>query len=107
MEKILSEVDLAITSGGTVTWERCVLGVPSIVTVLAENQKENAKRLEKIGAQIVLGNADDVSENTYIKKINSLSLKKLKSLSRTCSKICDGKGVNRIVNKILANHAQR
>lgn len=33
------EADLALSSGGTTTWERCALGLPAIVTALAENQE--------------------------------------------------------------------
>jgi len=36
---MLQQADLAIGAGGTSTWERMCLGIPSIVVSIAENQK--------------------------------------------------------------------
>ena len=37
---LMSAADLAIGAGGSATWERCCLGLPSIVISVAENQNE-------------------------------------------------------------------
>lgn len=36
--KLMNEADLAIGAGGATTWERCFLGLPTIVVAIAENQ---------------------------------------------------------------------
>lgn len=36
--EFMNEADLALGAGGTTTWERCFLGLPTIVTAIAENQ---------------------------------------------------------------------
>ncbi|WP_019551936.1 UDP-2,4-diacetamido-2,4,6-trideoxy-beta-L-altropyranose hydrolase [Propionispira raffinosivorans] len=36
--EFMNEADLAIGAGGTTTWERCFLGLPTIVIAIAENQ---------------------------------------------------------------------
>lgn len=36
--EFMNEADLAIGAGGTTTWERCFLGLPSIVIAVAQNQ---------------------------------------------------------------------
>ena len=38
MAEMMNEADLAIGAGGTTTWERCFLGLPSIVIAIADNQ---------------------------------------------------------------------
>lgn len=38
MAELMNAADLAIGAGGTTTWERCFLGLPSIVIAIAENQ---------------------------------------------------------------------
>lgn len=38
MPELMAWADVAIAAGGTTSWERCLLGLPSVVLVLAENQ---------------------------------------------------------------------
>lgn len=40
MPALLAAADLAIGAGGTATWERCALGVPTLAVCIAENQRE-------------------------------------------------------------------
>ena len=35
---LIADSDLALGAGGTSTWERCALGLPSVITPVAENQ---------------------------------------------------------------------
>ena len=46
-ENLMSKADLAIGSGGTNTWERISLGLPSVVFCIAQNQKEICEFLSK------------------------------------------------------------
>ena len=41
IENLMSRADLAIGSGGTNTWERISIGLPSIVFCIANNQKKD------------------------------------------------------------------
>jgi UDP-2,4-diacetamido-2,4,6-trideoxy-beta-L-altropyranose hydrolase len=55
MAELLAGCDLAIGAAGTSAWERCSLGVPTIMLVLADNQREIAARLSATGAaQLVM-----------------------------------------------------
>ena len=42
---LMAEADLAIGAGGTTTWERCCLGLPSLVVSIAENQRPACEAL--------------------------------------------------------------
>ena len=46
--ELMLKSDLAIGSGGTTSWERCVMALPSIVVVQADNQKFLSEKLETI-----------------------------------------------------------
>ena len=58
-ERVLA-ADLAIGAAGTATWERVHLGLPAVLLVVAENQREVASVAEAAGAGWVL--PDDASE---------------------------------------------
>ncbi len=64
MAELMNKADLAIGAGGSTTWERCLLGLPAIIIVLAENQKKGIEELEKHGAFINLGWYSSVNEET-------------------------------------------
>lgn len=55
MAQLVVNADLAIGGGGTTTWERCLLALPTIVLVIAENQMETTKAVAKAGAIYNLG----------------------------------------------------
>jgi UDP-2,4-diacetamido-2,4,6-trideoxy-beta-L-altropyranose hydrolase len=53
--KFMNNADLALGAVGTATWERCYLGLPSVVTVIADNQCKIAADLAKMQALVNLG----------------------------------------------------
>ncbi len=62
MAKLMNEADLAIGAGGSTTWERCYLGLPALIVVLAENQRAAIEELEPAGAYVNLGDHQIVDE---------------------------------------------
>lgn len=72
MAELMVRADLAIGSGGATTWERCFLGLPSIVLILADNQKQTVKNLDRLGIIISLGDAQDITSNDICIAINKL-----------------------------------
>jgi UDP-2,4-diacetamido-2,4,6-trideoxy-beta-L-altropyranose hydrolase len=60
MAILIAQADLAIGTCGVAEWERCALGLPSLVVVTAENQREDAEILHRLGAVEHLGNANEV-----------------------------------------------
>jgi len=53
--RIMSTADLAIGAGGTTSWERMCLGIPSIVVSIAENQNSACEKLGRDGLVTYLG----------------------------------------------------
>ena len=52
---LMDAADLAIGAGGASSWERCIVGLPSVVLVMADNQRIIADELAARGAATTLG----------------------------------------------------
>src|SRR5690606_28530342 len=55
MAQVMADSDLAIGAAGTTSWERCSLGLPALMVVLAENQWSGARALMAAGAALLVG----------------------------------------------------
>jgi UDP-2,4-diacetamido-2,4,6-trideoxy-beta-L-altropyranose hydrolase len=71
MRQLMEQSDIFIGAGGTVTWERCCLGLPAVCVSVADNQKEIAENLGKAGIHLYLGEATKLTAKDYA---NALSL---------------------------------
>lgn len=101
MASLMSQADLAIGAAGGTSWERCALGVPTILMVLAENQREVAQKLTGEGAaQLVELGADFDSKLENI--VESLISDKmaLAAMSERAAAICDGDGGLEVARRI-------
>lgn len=63
MAELMANADLAIGAGGTATWERCCLGLPTITIVIADNQREMIETIAGRGAVWNMGWHASVSAN--------------------------------------------
>ncbi|SFG19252.1 UDP-2,4-diacetamido-2,4,6-trideoxy-beta-L-altropyranose hydrolase [Neptunomonas qingdaonensis] len=98
MAHLLTNCDVALGAAGASTWERCTLGVPTLMFVLASNQLFIAEQLVKSKA-VILANPPD--ESFSIKALMALlTPEKLISLSRNAALISDGSGVARVISQI-------
>lgn len=73
MAELMASADLAIGAGGSTTWERCALGVPSITLITAENQRETTFAVANAGATWNMGVSKDVKVEDLIRTIDQLS----------------------------------
>ncbi len=62
MAELMAESDLMLGAGGSTTWERCYLGLPAIVTAVAENQWQICEDCAQAGVIYYLGHHDEVGE---------------------------------------------
>lgn len=70
MAQLINKADISIGAGGTSMWERCFLGLPSIVIALAKNQIDVAKMAQKLGAVIYLGENGTISSKQIAEAIH-------------------------------------
>lgn len=100
MAKRMALSDLAIGAAGSTSWERCCLGLPTLMVTLAQNQLAGASALQDAGAALLVGDVNDI-ENNLEQLIKLAGLKsKLKCMSEAASKLCDGGGSTAIVDYI-------
>jgi UDP-2,4-diacetamido-2,4,6-trideoxy-beta-L-altropyranose hydrolase len=104
MAKLMSAADLAVTAGGSVTWEKCALGLPSLVVILGENQRPIASMLHARGAQRTLGMNTDLSPACYAKYLDEVQTSDLAQMINCASTVCDGLGTQSAL-KALTNHS--
>ncbi|WML46078.1 UDP-2,4-diacetamido-2,4,6-trideoxy-beta-L-altropyranose hydrolase [Neobacillus sp. PS3-40] len=72
MAELMYHADLSIGAGGTTTWERCYLGLPSIVSSIAENQELISKTLGNKKIIKYLGPKDFVTQEELTHNIKVL-----------------------------------
>ena len=109
MACLMAEADLSIGAGGSATWERCALGLPTIVIATAHHQIKAAKDLSDIGISKYLGfwselNFEKIQQN--IKKIIKDKIY-LHEMSVNSLNLVDGDGAVKILSIILENHDGR
>ena len=94
MAELMSQADLAIGASGSTSWERCALGLPAIIYVIADNQMAIASALESAEAAITIREVNGLSS-----KLNT-AIQNLKNMSIKASLICDGLGVKHVSNSL-------
>jgi len=99
--KLILKADLAIGSSGSTSWERCCLGLPSIISISANNQKNIAIQLSKKKCAINLGNTKKIKAIDYKLSIDNINKHDLERMSKNSLKLVDGDGTRRILKYIL------
>jgi UDP-2,4-diacetamido-2,4,6-trideoxy-beta-L-altropyranose hydrolase len=65
MAELMHEADLAIGASGATTWERCILGLPTLTVTTADNQVQTANDLAADGVIWLLGPAESLTVVDY------------------------------------------
>jgi len=105
MAELMSYADLAIGAGGTASWERCCVGLPSVVINIADNQTGISKSLSKKGCCIDLGWYEHVSIEKIKNCLDDLIMNSLQlvKISRECLSLVDGLGSGRVSDYLFNN----
>ena len=103
MAKLMVSADFAILGGGTVTWEKCVLGLPSLVVSTADNQLNNLTKLHRLGAHISMGSNKYLTSDNVKRHLRNLDIAALTSMSNIARGITDGMGSDRLANLLVGN----
>lgn len=102
MSNLMAVADLAIGAGGSTNWERCCLGLPSIIVSTAINQIPISNELSRLGGCHYLGS---IQKDTLEKIKESLfflfiSPRDLENYSTIAFNLVDGDGVLRVSNEL-------
>lgn len=103
MSEFIFKADFALGAGGSTLWERAKLGLPSAVTIVANNQIEATENAEKIGAIVNLGFFSKVSSKSYsnILEIMIKSPEKLQEMSHACKGLFNDSSSSDVVDLIV------
>lgn len=104
MPELVLEADLAIGAGGSTTWERCVLGLPALTLILADNQAPSARALDAAGASPCLDAAAPDFEAAFAETVTDLlkNASRRAALTTASAALCDGLGADRAAEAFLA-----
>lgn len=101
MAQLMADSDLAIGAAGATSWERCCLGLPTIMLVLADNQRKVAHGLEFAGAVQVLQDPQAIADRLPILLNGLVSLPSLQiEMSQAAARISDGRGVATVIHHL-------
>jgi UDP-2,4-diacetamido-2,4,6-trideoxy-beta-L-altropyranose hydrolase len=102
LAELMAKVDLAIGAGGATTWERCCLGLPSVLVVSALNQIKIGEAISNCGAGIVLYQSNNLTADIKKQVCNLCDdTEQYLQMSNIAKKICDGLGVLRIAENFF------
>jgi RimJ/RimL family protein N-acetyltransferase len=103
MAELMAEADLFIGAGGSTTWERCCLGLPSLVIAVADNQVATTSCCAEQGMCLYLGESAQVTEEIIAAALSVLlrTSETLRSFARESMRLVDGNGIRRVVSRLL------
>lgn len=103
MAQLMADSDLAIGAAGSTTWERCCLGLPSAILVVADNQRYAAQLLAKNQAVRIIdgGSGLQASIVRFVDDmINGNGLLEKSCISASC--VTDGQGCARVIKHLFS-----
>lgn len=102
MAGLLAEADLAIGGGGTTAWERCCLGLPTVLVAIADNQLQVCEALRQAGAAVALGALADVDAGMMAAALIRLAHDPAErsAMARKAAVLCDGLGTRRVLQAV-------
>lgn len=103
MAESMRKADLAIGVCGIAAWERCSMGLPSLVCINANNQIEDSENLHRLGAIECLGLSAEVGAVDWYKAVLKLmnNPSRILFMGENAKEVVKGHSINR---QILLNH---
>ncbi len=108
MAELMVASDLSVGASGTTTWERCSVGLPSLVIITANNQKDIAGNLGNKGIVINLGWFEDVTDKDIACALESLLDKPdiIRRMSHKSMDVVDTLGTERVARELKCQMAE-
>ncbi|MDS1140034.1 UDP-2,4-diacetamido-2,4,6-trideoxy-beta-L-altropyranose hydrolase [Pusillimonas sp. SM2304] len=104
MAQLMAESDIAIGAAGGTSWERCCLGLPTILVTLAANQQAVGEALATANAAYLLGDITSIERLPAV-LAQLLDNRAFVLMSEAASKVTDGLGAQRVAQRMVGNDA--
>jgi len=100
MAERMCDVDIAVGAAGSTTWERCALGLPSLLVKTAENQVDVISKVVE-GNAAIYHDINLINQKEEIEKNLAILENQYKSISDSAMRLVDGYGVCRVVDFLI------
>lgn len=99
MPELMTWADVAIAAGGTTTWERCLVGLPSLMVILAENQAPIARAmLQHDSACVVPSTTSAIGQELRRLLVDR---PRRQRMSQASQQLVDGWGLRRLLSRMM------
>lgn len=101
----MAQADLAICAGGTTVYELCLLQLPMLMLVMADNQEPVAQSLAEAGAGVNLGRAVTLDPSALAQQVTTLlgDAALRRSIAERGRQLVDGVGTDRVAMRLLGS----
>jgi UDP-2,4-diacetamido-2,4,6-trideoxy-beta-L-altropyranose hydrolase len=98
MAELMIMADLAVGAGGSTTWERCCVGLPTLVIASTIYEAATARAVERAGAGCYLGMHHEVTPFQIASALERLLYEPeaVRSWSEQAAELVDGRGTDRV-----------
>jgi len=99
---LMSAADLCIGAGGSTMWERCCLGLPTLMVAVADHQVQFCRRLDHLGYARYIGNAAERPVE-YLAALRAALAEPeiLVAMAAKGMRLVDGQGADRVVKRMM------
>ncbi|MDM4772062.1 UDP-2,4-diacetamido-2,4,6-trideoxy-beta-L-altropyranose hydrolase [Solimonas sp. SE-A11] len=103
MAELMRAADLSIGAGGSTTWERACMGLPSVILVVADNQRPSAEAMGAAGKAWVV-EAVGLDAVSLARQLDAIAADPahFRQVSRLNLELADGRGAERVARRLLA-----
>jgi UDP-2,4-diacetamido-2,4,6-trideoxy-beta-L-altropyranose hydrolase len=102
MHRLIGACDLAIGTGGGAVWERCCLGLPTIMISAVDGPSDVAAALAEAGIVVDLGPAGALTPDAVAQALRDLAddPARLRQMAGRAAVACDGLGARRVAGAL-------
>ncbi|MFZ3263887.1 MAG: UDP-2,4-diacetamido-2,4,6-trideoxy-beta-L-altropyranose hydrolase [Terriglobales bacterium] len=103
MPELMAWADVAISGAGGTSYELCYMGLPSLLFVIAENQRGVAEHLSELSAAVHAGTAHDFNSQRFAEELCCLigDMERRRAMSHRARALVDGLGGDRVRAALL------
>ena len=100
MAEFMTQATWAIGAAGSTSWERCALGVPTLLLTIADNQRPIAAQLQSAGAALALEASQIHSPAFQAALAHLMQPENQHRLSQAAAQLCDAHGAERVAQHL-------